>query len=542
MKAMTLEEVVTALEGTADRSLPVGTVSRVTIDSRAVSPGDLFVAVRGLQFDGHDFVGEAFARGAMAAVVRDDYHLPRMDYSAVRPGAGSVVPVEDRPGHGAGGSGQGVDRRPLTGSEVGGYASPAMLIRVDDPVQALGRLARYYRRSVIEGSVAVVAVTGSNGKTTTKAMIAHVLGGRYKGRASIKSYNNAIGVPLTLLSTEPPDEFVVCEVGTNAPGEIAALARLIEPEVAVLTGIAEVHLEGLGSLEGVAAEKLSLLAALRPDGFAVVNVDPELLRWSLEHDRQYMRIKRVTFGEWSGADLRLTSLRHVAGASGTAAGLEFTVNDRFEYQLGIPGRHNAFNALAAIGVARRFGMDHEEIAARLATFELPPMRLQGERLGKLTLINDAYNANPASVQAAMEVLVSMPAAGRRVMILGDMRELGAAAADRHRAVAERLAASGVDLVIAVGEHSKLVSRTVQQASGGRVRVHAYASTALARRRLVSHLEPTDTVLVKGSRLLALEQLVEVIRGWASSPPERKPAGKKKVAAKRSVSRGRVRGK
>ncbi|HSW45026.1 MAG TPA: UDP-N-acetylmuramoyl-tripeptide--D-alanyl-D-alanine ligase [Phycisphaerae bacterium] len=486
MKPLMLEEVVTALEGTIDRPMPVGRVTRVASDSRAIQAGDLFVAIRGPNFDGHGFVGEALVKGALAAVVNSDFAPAGTDPVGLPPGA--------------------------------------VLIRVDDTVSALGRLARWYRRTVIGGSVTVIAVTGSNGKTTTKTMIAHVLSGRWKGRGSIKSFNNRIGVPLTLLSTEPDEEFVVCEVGTNAPGEIAALARLVEPEIAVVTGIAPVHLEGLGSLEGIAVEKLSLLTELRPDGCALINADSELLRWLLEHDRQYARVKKVMFGEWPEADLRLTGLKTTELPSDETHGLrvtqEFKVNDRFVYRLNVPGRHNVFNALAAIGVARRFGMTDDQIARRLATFELPPMRLDSQRVGSLTLINDAYNANPASMAAAVDVLVSMPASGRRVLVVGDMHELGPAAADLHREVASRIGQSAVDVVIAVGEYSRLVRQAIKESSRDRVEVHAYATTDLARRRLGSLLRPGDTMLVKGSRAMALEKLVEAARKWAKASPRR----------------------
>jgi len=403
-----------------------------------------------------------------------------------------------------------------------GLPPGAILIRVDETIKALGRLARRYRRSVIGGSIAVVAVTGSNGKTTTKMMIAHLLAGRWKGRASIKSFNNEIGVPLTLLATEPSEEFVICEVGTNAPGEIAALARLVEPEIAVITGIAPVHMEGLGSLEGVAAEKLSLLNELRPDGCAVINADSELLRWSMAHDRQIAKTKKVTFGEWPEADLRLTSLKVLNlpadGQKGPRVAQEFTVNGRFVYRLNVPGRHNVLNALAAIGVARRFGMADAEIAERLATFELPPMRLDSRQAGSLTLINDAYNANPASMAAAVDVLVSTPAQGRRALIVRDMRELGHASVDLHRETAERIGKSPLDVVIAVGENAKLVRDTAHEASGGRIETHAYATTDLARRRLASLLRAGDTVLVKGSRAMALEKLVAAAEEWAAKLP------------------------
>ncbi|MHC4441323.1 MAG: UDP-N-acetylmuramoyl-tripeptide--D-alanyl-D-alanine ligase [Planctomycetota bacterium] len=483
MKPITLDEAISALEGTCDRQVSLGSVRRVVTDSRQVGPGDLFIAIRGERFDGHDFVGDAFAAGAMAAVVAGDFDL--------------TAPK---------GKGKRSKRATLSAEMV--------LIRVDDPVSALGRLARYYRRSILGGGATVVAVTGSNGKTTTKSMIAHILGACRKGRASIKSYNNAIGVPLTLLSAEQSDSFVVCEVGTNAPGEIGALAGIIEPEIAVITGVSEVHLEGLGNVDNIVTEKLSLLGYLKPDGCAVINFDQDKIRGAFDRDRELQKIKRVTFGEWPEADLRLTDRRSSTGGAG--GGSVFRVNDRFEYRLTIPGPHNVFNALAAISVARRFGMDHDEIIERLASFKLPPMRLEYERIGDMTLINDAYNANPASLRAAVDVLVESPAAARRVLIVGDMLELGDESQWLHEEAAEYIARSRVGMVVAVGNNARLITKIVQRISGGSVETHAYASTTLARRRVVSHLLGSDTILIKGSRALALELLADTIRVGAKS--------------------------
>lgn len=502
MKPITLEEVVSATEGTCDRSTLPGSITRVTTDSRDVKPGDLFFAICGGRFDGHLFVGEAFASGAMAAIVRNDFQWtsPLMETSA-----SAKIPPD------------------------------AILIRVDDTIAALGRLGRYCRLRLLE-AVTVVAVTGSNGKTTTKSMIAHVLAARWKGRASIKSFNNNIGVPITLLSVEPSDEFVICEVGTNALGEIAQLAHLIEPEVAVITGVSECHLEGLGSLDKIADEKLSLLKFLRPGGCAVINHDQEAIAAALKRDRAYGKLKKVTFGQSPEADLRLTDYKpsQSQDAEGrTIASVEFTVNDRFRYRLHVPGRHNVFNALAAIAVARRFGMDHDEIAAQLDTFRLPPMRLEGVQIGRLTLVNDAYNANPASMAAAIDVLAEMNAAKRRVLIVGDMRELGEDSDRLHREAAEKIARANLQLVVAVGERSRLVAQTVKQATGGQTETHAFASTDLARKRLISYLRPDDTILIKGSRALGLERLAESIRTWAEAQPARK-SGKSK-----SASSGRV---
>ena len=497
MRPLTIEEVLKATQGMSDRPQAIGNVTRVAIDSREVRSGDLFVAIRGERFDGHDYVGRALAGGAVAALVRNDFH--------------GLEPDE--------------------AGRAGG-----VLIRVDDPVTAMGRLALYCRRTVMEGSVTVVAVTGSNGKTTTKSMIAHILSGRWTGRASIKSFNNNIGVPLTLLSVEPSEEFVICEVGTNAPGEIAALGKLVEPEIAVITGVSECHLEGLGSLEGIAREKLSLLGSLRKDGCAILNADHEIIREALRKDRALKGVRQVTFGAWPEADLRLTGSRVLssveAGDAAPAGGLEFTVNDRFRYRLSVPGRHNISNAMAAIAVARRFGMDHDEIAGRLASFTLPPMRLQSERVGLLTLINDAYNANPASMAAGLGVLCEAPALGRRVLIMGDMRELGPDSERLHREIAERIGVSSVDVVVAVGERGRLVAGVVKQTSVGSIETHASARTELACRRIGEWLQPSDTVLVKGSRALGLERVVEAIRAWAGKSTSADLPGSRPQAAPR----------
>ena len=483
MKPLTLEEVVSAMQGTCDRAAPLGNVTRVSTDSRNVEPGDLFVAIAGERFDGHDFVDQSAACGAIAAVVRNDY-APK----AIRGLRGQRAQP----------------------------ARPVCLIRVNDTVKALGRLARYYRRSVLAGGVTVVAVTGSNGKTTTKSMIAHILTGRWSGKASLKSFNNAIGVPLTLLSAEAKDKFVICEVGTNHLGEIAELAYLVEPEVAVITGVSEAHLAGLGSLEKIAGEKLSLLRFLRGEGCGIVNADQDVIRQTIQKDRELNRQKLVYFGRWPEADLRLTDLRVEPMDTGTAGlpGLVFEVNDRFVYRLPVPGRHNGLNALGAVAVARRFGMDHDEIAERLVSFTLPAMRLNGERIGSLTLINDAYNANPASLAAAVEVLADTPAR-RRVLIVGDMRELGADTQRLHLEAAGRIVRSNPDVVIAIGENAGLIGQTLRAEAANRIETHVYATTALARRRLTAHLKKDDTVLIKGSRALALEQLAEKIREWAA---------------------------
>lgn len=495
MKPLTFEETIAGLEGALDKPAPKGSVTRIVIDSRQVEPHDLFIAIKGDRFDGHDFVGEALTRGAQAAVVSQSYEPP-------------------------------------LATSAGALPSDATLIRVDDTVLAMGRLARYYRRRVIHGSVTVIAVTGSNGKTTTKMMIHHVLSGRWPGKASLKSFNNEIGVPLTLLSADPGERFVICEVGTNAPGEIAALAKMVEPEIAVLTGISEAHLERLGSIENICEEKLSLFKYLPTDGFAICNADHEALRARVFTGRSLPDVKMLTFGFCEQADLRLTDVRVVPGeGDGASVGLAFKVNDRFEYRLPVPGRHNAVNALAAIAVARRMGLDHDEIAERLATFSLPAMRLQVERFGDMTVINDAYNANPASLAAAVDVLVETPASGRRVLIVGEMRELGPASDELHIKAAERIAGSGVDFVVTVGPSAETMTKTIEQESGDAIASVSFETTADAKKTLASYLRADDTVLLKGSRAVGLEQLIDVLKSASSSS---QPSSESSRVARQSV--------
>ena len=343
MKPLTLEETLTAINGRPLSEITPGTVTGVSIDSRTVAAGDLFFAIKGERFDGHDFVGDALERGAGWAVISDGR---RFANSALR----------------------------------------SRVISVDDTVTALGRLGAYHRWQV---SADVIAVTGSNGKTTTKAMIAHVLSAQKRGRSALKSYNNHIGVPLTLLSSEADDEFLIVEVGTNRPGEIGQLGSLIAPDIGVITSVGAVHLEGLQDLDGVIAEKLSLLDRVRPGGLAVVNVDQPRVRDRL---RSVSDLAIVSTGNDADADLRTERV------SSNGDSISFSINGRFAVTMSIPGRHNAGNALAAFAVARRLGMSSEDIIRRLGTFELPEMRLQMQRRGQLTVINDCYNANPASMQ------------------------------------------------------------------------------------------------------------------------------------------------
>ncbi len=452
MIALELDEVVRVVGGRADAAL-CGSARRVCTDSREVKPGDLFFALRGERFDGHDFVPEVLKRGACAAIVS----------------------------------------RPC---DTGGPAG-APLIRVADTVEALGKLAAFHRTLL---SATVIAITGSNGKTTTKCMIDHVLSRRLRGRASIKSFNNAIGVPLTLLAANAKDEYLICEIGTNAPGEVAALATLVSPSVAIVTSIGEEHLEGFGTIENIAVEEFSVLGSVRARGLAIANLDHPLARPMLANFKQ---LSVVTFGTCREADVRVSDIRPRLFET------RFRINERYEASLPMCGAHNAVNAAAAFAVGRRLKIEPEVIVAALGTFEPPAMRSNVERLGDITLIDDCYNANPASMAAAVDVLKNV-ATGRRVMFAGDMLELGAAARDRHVQLGASIAKAGIEVLVAVGAMASNVAEGARR-TGSPIEVTEFPDSERASEQAGSIVGNGDTVLVKGSRGIRMERIVAALR-------------------------------
>ena len=472
MIKLVLSEVVDAIEGEVAGGTPTLSVEGVTTDSRTASAGDLFFALSGPRFDGHTFVAEALKRKAVGAVV-----------------------VADRAAE--------VARSAADAGAVG------VLIKVDDPLAALSRLARFHRQ---QSSADVIAVVGSNGKTTTKAMIDHILQVRLRGHCSPRSFNNQIGVPLTLLSAEAADDYLVVEIGTNAPGEVAELAALAQPKTAVVTCISEEHLEGLGDLHGVAAEECSVLPHVSPGGFAAVNIDwPQVREYLPEQG-----LTVATFGWSEEADLRITETRY------DAPWLHFTLNDRFAYRLRIPGAHNAVNAAAAVTIARRWGFEHEDIAERLESFIPLPMRTQLLEFGGVSVINDTYNANPESAIAAIDALEAMPARGRRVLVFGEMRELGERSPELHRRVAERLCHSEVNEVLLVGAAGEMMAGVLRrQASLFGPKADCCETVDACCERLLRLLRDGDVVLLKASRAVELDRLVEPLRaalGGTSTTP------------------------
>lgn len=438
-------------------------------DTRTLTPGRGFLAIRGEHFDGHDFLLAACEAGAPLLVVED--------------GGAAEEAIAEHP--------------------------DTWVLRVPDTRKALVRLAAAYRRTL--ESTRVIAITGSNGKTTTARLIDAVLGTKFRGTVSAHSFNNDIGVPLTILSARPGDQYLVCEVGTNSPGEIELLARIIEPDIGIITTIGRAHIEHFGSMEAIAREKATLLSYIRPGGTAIATAEFDLLR---EFIKPIPNV--VTFGRSADADLRLTSFEHLEDSDSLS---RFTVNDRRSFALSLYGEHNAHNALAAVAVGHRFGLDDEEIARGLRSVKSVEMRLQRESIGGVDVFNDAYNASPESTVAAIRTFASVSDSRRRVIVIGDMLELGDAAPGAHREVAEAILEAGdIAEVFTIGAAALYTADGLSQHwPQSRITMFQKLEPKQAV-QIASKLNEGDAVLLKGSRGMRLEQIIEALRERVPSEP------------------------
>ena len=443
-------------------SLPRAPLAGVSTDSRAIAPGSLFIALRGATFDGHAFVDKAFEAGAAAALVRRDW---------------------------SGGSGSGV---------------PRALLLVNDPNAALSDLARGWR---LASRATVVGVTGSAGKTTVKEMTATLLSALGETAKTPGNFNNEIGLPLSLLSMTPDARFGVFEAGISHPGEMPPLADTLRPDLAIVSCIAPVHLEAFGKLEAIADEKAGLLRALPPDGTAVLPLDDP--QFPLLRDACPCRVVTVALSD-PAADY---SACDVDAATGSFTAVARDGSAPLRVETGMPGAHNVRNALLAIAAARALGVPWDAIAPAFRGVRRPPMRWQVSDLGGATLVNDAYNANPLSMEKALETFAAIPVLGRRFAVLGDMLELGAPdEADLHRRVGRAAASVSLDGLWLVGERACQWIREGALAAGmPAARITACASCEEAAERVHAFLHPADALLLKASRGLRLENVEKRLR-------------------------------
>jgi UDP-N-acetylmuramoyl-tripeptide--D-alanyl-D-alanine ligase len=439
MISLTAQQIADQTQGVVITGNAQARINRVCTDSRAVPRECLFIALKGDNFDGHTFVSQAGEQGARIAIVED-----------------ATV-----------------------------SAAPGMtLIRVADARRALGQLARSVRRSI--GRTKVIAIAGSNGKTSTKNMLHAVLSRTLRGSASPKSFNNNIGVPATIFPVEESDDYVIVEIGTNHPGEVEQLSLIAEPDIAVITSIGEEHLEFFHDLDGVRKENARITAGLRINGQLFATGDDLPLHAHLSRPAR-------TFGFNDNNELQARNVR--VSLDGTS----FYVNER-SFFVPVPARHFAANALAVIAVARDMGLRDEDIRTGLALSQPSEMRMQKISAGSVTILNDAYNANPTSMHAALDTFAHIDWPGRKVVIAGEMRELGAHSSAAHERVVQHVLSATFDACIFVGDAYK------SHLAGNQ---HWLNDTRDAA-PIVEMLRDNDLVLLKGSRGVRLERIADAI--------------------------------
>ena len=455
MTSWTVHQIPEATGGQLVRGRPEEITSGIVIDSRRLTTGQAFVAIQGTRLDGHQFIEEAATHGASCLIV-------------------SRVP-------------------PPTAQT---RSLPVVL--VEDTTLALGDLARFHRRRL---DVPVIAVTGSCGKTTTKELIAHLLGGPETVLKTTGTQNNHIGVPLTLLRLTTAHRLAVVELGANHPGEIAYLASITEPDLAVVTNVGPVHLEFLGSIMGVLQEKLSLLDRLPSDGSVILPGDQ--LDVCLEAPRHLDGgVRVVTFGATDRCDMQAVDIQR------TAHGMAIRLRDHLgQWNVPLVGYHNVENTLAALACVWAVGVPLSMARERLSSFEAVPLRSEVVQCHGVTILNDCYNANPLSFARALETLRDLQVQ-RKIAIVGDMLELGAYAPSAHQAIGRLATQLGIDAVMAVGEYAHEVAQGVRE--GRSDGVTTYRTVPELIQQLPGMLQQGDGLLVKGSRKLNLERVTDFL--------------------------------
>src|SRR6184192_1071849 len=429
-------------------------IDKISTDSRTLKRGELFVALRGENFDGHNFVESAAKAGAAGAIVESSWK--------------GIVP------------------------------ETFALVRTKDTLQAYQQLAANYRKSL---ALRVVAITGSNGKTSTKDFAAAVLARRFQVTKTQGNFNNHVGLPRTILEATSRDEVAVWEIGMNHPGEVAALAKVAAPDAGIITNIGVAHIEFMGSRERIAGEKGALAEAVGAEGTVILNADDPFTREIAARTRG----KAILAGTTAGT-IRASEVNQ------SGSGTDFTILEdahRCRAQLPVPGLHMVQNALLAVAAGRVFGLSLEECSAGLVAAPLTKARLQIKEVRGVQFLDDSYNANPDSMKAALRTLVELDAEGQRIAVLGEMRELGDESERGHREVGQMAAALKVGHLIAIGNVAAGIADAAKQA--GLENSSTVASTAEAAELLTGLATPGDLVLIKGSRLARTEQVIEAFR-------------------------------
>ena len=468
---LTLSRIAEFLAATGEFDA-AATAHGYSIDSRTIQRGELFFAVKGERFDGHDFVGAALARGAIGAVVRKDHFAHDPNSFHVGTGVSPVQPGEARP------------------------PQSAAFLAVDDTLIALQTLATAVRK--LWGKT-TIGITGSMGKTTTKEAVGHLLAVRYRVHRTKGNFNNHFGLPLGLLTLEPEYDLAVVEMGMSHAGEIAALARIALPNQGVVTNVAPVHLEYFDSISGIARAKYELVEALPSSGVAFLNADDEYVS---QFGRDF-KGKVILFGLKPVADVRAENIQMI-GPEGTRFDL-ICQGTRQPVHSPLLGQHNVYNVLAAAAVAMEHGITPTEIAEALPA--LAPADKRGEvvQVGNITVINDCYNCNPKALNAMVDTLASM-AAKRRIVVAGEMLELGPEGEELHRQCGEHIAKKAIDVLLGVRGSAEAMVESARKAG---IQAEFVATPEEAGDWLARETRDGDVVLLKASRGVKLEKALEV---------------------------------
>jgi len=432
------------------------TIARgVSIDSRTIKKGNLFVAISGERFDGHQFISEAAEKGAGVVIISQE------------------------------------KRKQMKKKELEGVP----MVLVEDTKKALRKIASWHRNRF---ELPTVAVTGTNGKTTTKDMIAGVLSSKFKVLKSIKSYNNLIGVPLTLFELEKDTQVLILELGMSELGEIGILTKIAKPNIGVITNIGPAHLESMQSLEKIAQAKFELLDNMRSPHTAVLNADDEFLTRRIKNGKE----KAVSFSIKNEADFKADELTiNHEGYMG------FKVNGKHRIDLKLLGEHNVYNALAAFAVGTLLGVEEEKIKSGLEKYKPSELRMELVRLDNIRVINDSYNANPVSMANALRTLKQMSTEGRKIAVLGDMLELGEKTFGYHLELGKKVAESEIDLLLTVGKASPTIGQGARDQGMNSEKILSFDNNERASSYLLENLKAGDLVLIKGSRKMKLEEVV-----------------------------------
>lgn len=453
MQTLTCGDIVKATGGKLICGDPEQEIANISTDSRKIGEGELFVPIHGERFDGHDYIDASLAAGAAAALTHRE-HEP-----------------------------------------VGGKS----IIHVSDTLKALGEIARYYRNRF---DIPLVGITGSVGKTSTKDMVSGVLGQKYNVLKTAGNFNNEIGLPLTLFNLDAFHEAAVIEMGMSGFGEISRLTAIAQPNVAIITNIGMSHIEKLGSRQNILKAKLEILEGLKTGGLVVLNGDDPLL-WGV---KGLLSFRTVFYGLDEGRDYRA---RNVVSAGESGSHFDITVGGRdYTVHVPAPGLHNVYNALAAIAAGIELGLPMDRIIAGIGEFTPGKMRLTILQHAGMKIINDAYNASPQSMEAALSVLKDVAVNGRTLAVLGDMLELGEYAQRAHRDVGHFAVAKGIDYVLAVGELGAFIAAGAREAGMADGHALSFGNNEQVIDFLSGFAAQGDVILVKGSRGMKMEKIVE----------------------------------